>query len=124
MESKIRSHDGATICALNKGYNNDGFIAATSPWVPHTIKTLNENFCTDFPLNNIATKEGIPGILYGRYPGDKYMGGNPWFLISGALAELFYRGATLTGVNGLADPELLAWKDFFKMDDAKGIQDV
>ena len=55
MESKIRSHDGATICAFNKGYNNDGYIAPTSKWIPPTIKTLNENYCTDFPLNNNAT---------------------------------------------------------------------
>ena len=55
MESSNRMQDGATICALNKGYNNDGFIAPTNAWVPGTIKVLNAAFCTDFPLNNAAT---------------------------------------------------------------------
>ena len=106
MESSNRKQDGATICALNKGYNNDNFISPTNAWVPPTIKTLNAAFCTEFPLNNAATAQGIPGVLYGRYPGDHYYNGNPWFLISGALGELFYRGASITGLNGLADDEV------------------
>ena len=31
-----------------------------------------------------------PGILIGRYPGDHYAGGNPWQLLTAALAEYFY----------------------------------
>ena len=46
-------------------------------------------------------------MLYGRYPGDHYYNGNPWFLISAALGELFYRGASITGLNGLADDEVI-----------------
>lgn len=36
----------------------------------------------------------IPGVLYGRYPGDSYAGGNPWQLLSASLAELYYQCAT------------------------------
>ena len=36
----------------------------------------------------------MPGILYGRYLGDVYEGGNPWQLLSASLAELFYSGAS------------------------------
>lgn len=35
-------------------------------------------------------KAKIPGMLYGRYPGDSYAGGNPWQLLSAVLAEAFY----------------------------------
>lgn len=41
-----------------------------------------------------ATKAGIPGILYGRYEGDHYAGGNPWILLSASLAELLYNAAS------------------------------
>jgi hypothetical protein len=34
--------------------------------------------------------------MYGRYHGDTYGGGNPWILSTGALADLFYRGAVFS----------------------------
>ena len=54
-----------------------------------------------------------PGVLYGRYDGDHYAGGNPWVLTSGCLAQLYYRAAAAVAkadhyVHG--DQELLqAW---------------
>jgi glucoamylase len=32
----------------------------------------------EWDINRIDNKAGVPGILYGRYPGDSYAGGNPW----------------------------------------------
>lgn len=54
-------------------------------------------------------------MLYGRYDGDTYMGGNPWVLISANLARLFYRAAefiNLKKANGavLSDSEYAAWQ--------------
>ncbi len=31
-----------------------------------------------------------PGLLYGRYPGDIYAGGNPWQLLTSVNAEIYY----------------------------------
>jgi hypothetical protein len=41
------------------------------------------------------TKIGVPGVLIGRYPGDKYAGGNPWQLLSAVFAKAFYQGANV-----------------------------
>ncbi len=45
----------------------------------------------------------MPGVLYGRYAGDTYAGGNPWQLTTAALAQLFYRAAAYTLDHGLPD---------------------
>lgn len=93
-ESSSRKKDAAVICAFNDGYLGDGVFAPTSTEVAGTVKTLNDLFCNSFAVNQADTKNGIPGILYGRYEGDNYAGGNPWILLTAALAELLYRGAS------------------------------
>ena len=47
----------------------------------------------EFPINVTDNKAKVPGILYGRYPGDSYAGGNPWQLLTAVLGELFYLSA-------------------------------
>merc|ERR1711935_466393 len=47
-----------------------------------------------YTINQKDDAAGIPGILYGRYEGDTYAGGNPWILTSACLAQLYYRAAT------------------------------
>ena len=32
-------------------------------------------------------------MLYGRYPGDSYAGGNPWQLLTAVVAKALYQGA-------------------------------
>jgi len=32
-------------------------------------------------------------MLWGRYPGDNYAGGNPWHLLSSTIAEYYYKCA-------------------------------
>jgi len=93
FESSSRKKDAAVICAFNDGYLGDGVFSASSKEVAGTISTLNTLFCNSFAVNQADTKAGVPGILYGRYEGDNYAGGNPWILLTAALAELLYRGA-------------------------------
>ena len=94
FEATNRKKDASVICAFNVGYIGDGVFAPTSAEVAATVKTLNDLFCSTFQINQKDTAAGIPGILYGRYEGDNYAGGNPWILLSSALAELLYRGAS------------------------------
>lgn len=88
-----RKKDAAVMCAFN-----DGFLASaplfnpSGPEVAGTIKELNSVFCP-YAINGIDAGNGVPGILYGRYEGDNYDGGNPWILLTAALAEQLYRGA-------------------------------
>jgi GH15 family glucan-1,4-alpha-glucosidase len=50
--------------------------------------------------------------LYGRYKADQYGGGNPWQLITAALASLFYQAAQACPSSSacLTDKELHAWQ--------------
>jgi glucoamylase len=96
------------ICALNDGYTGDGVFSPSGPEAAGTVKTLNDLFCTEYAINQADTKAGIPGILYGRYAGDNYAGGNPWILLTSALAELLYRGATEVHTSAAMTPEAYA----------------
>eukprot|EP00913_Durusdinium_trenchii_P020751 g19491.t1 len=63
----------------------------------NTIRAYNKEFCSLYALNQEESGNGRPGILYGRYAADKYGGedgGNPWVLITAALANLLYQAAS------------------------------
>ena len=68
----------------------------TDPLVAATIKTLNNDFCAKFQVNNYSVYD-VPGIFYGRYPSDVYWGGNPWLLVTAGLADTFYKAASYVG---------------------------
>jgi glucoamylase len=64
-----------------------------------------------YAINTQDTSAGTPGILYGRYEGDTYAGGNPWQLSTAALASLFYRAATHVLQHGAPSAQALGvWK--------------
>lgn len=115
FESTNREEDAAVILAFNNGYSDDGFLSPTDPKVIATIDTLNNLFYFAFPINTIDSSNAVPGILYGRYQGDTYAGGNPWVLTSASLAQLFYRGATgFVGQNiKPAEESLHHWQNIF-----------
>jgi len=94
FESQGRRKDAAVIAAFNVGDLGDGLFAPLSKEVLGTVITLNDLFCSTFNINRKDAAAGIPGILYGRYEGDSYDGGNPWVLLSAALAQLIYRQAS------------------------------
>jgi len=108
FEAENRQKDSATIEAFNVGDLNDGMFSPLSKEVLGTIITLNDLFCNSFAINTHDQSAGVPGILYGRYEGDTYDGGNPWVLLSASLANLIYKqaGKVLNGVDG-ATYELL-----------------
>jgi glucoamylase len=57
---------------------NGGYYPFDSPYIAGTIETLNNLFCISYTINQIDNNASLPGILYGRYQGDSYAGGNPW----------------------------------------------
>ena len=89
-ESTNREKDSAVTHAFSSFL---GYYLPTDSKVAGTIKTLNNLFCLTFNINQIDNQKNIPGILYGRYQGDSYAGGNPWQLLTAVLGELFYQGA-------------------------------
>jgi glucoamylase len=93
-------------------------FAPTSIEVAKTVSSYNTMFCNEYAINTADTANGIPGVLYGRYQGDHYAGGNPWILSTSALAGLFYRGASYILENGVPSSDALAiWKGAFNSTD-------
>ncbi len=89
-ESNNRPVDGAVIVALNDAYDElTDFLDPLSYEIASTVYYYNLLFSTEYPINEYDKK--FYGILYGRYPGDVYAGGNPWILTTAALGSLMYR---------------------------------
>jgi hypothetical protein len=61
--------------------------------VASTVNQYNNLFCNEYEINRADSASGTAGVLYGRYGGDIYGGGNPWVLTTAALAQLLYRAA-------------------------------
>ena len=107
-ESSNRQRDGAVFVGFNDGFHaSDGRYAPTSVEVASTMNVLNTAFCSEYSINTKDTAAGVPGVLIGRYPGDKYAGGNPWVLTTAALGQLLYRAASYTLSHGLPSSEAL-----------------
>jgi len=98
--------------------------APTSEAVARTVETYNEVFCQLYHINRKDTEEGIPGVLYGRYIKDLYGGdglGNPWVLITAALASLFYQAAQASANGEPPSPEaILRWRLALQSDNFNG----
>jgi glucoamylase len=64
-----------------------------------TALTLESKFASLYPINGAGDAELAPAM--GRYAEDRYNGfisnaqGNPWFLMTNAFAEYYYRAASL-----------------------------
>jgi glucoamylase len=58
-----------------------------NPWTIATAGHIKKTFEQAYKIN----QNGDVGALVGRYPEDRYFGGNPWPVTTMALAEYFYR---------------------------------
>jgi len=113
FESSNRKLDGAVIVGLNNGFDDPKPVfTPCSKEVAATVLAYNRAFCEEYPINQADTKAGVAGVLYGRYPGDHYAGGNPWILTSAALAQLLYRvAASAAAGTGPDTPTLKVWAE-------------
>jgi glucoamylase len=114
FESANRKKDGAVIVGFNDGFTDldPAAFAPASYEVASTVRAYNLEFCHEWAINLDDAAAGLPGVLYGRYPGDTYAGGNPWVLSSAALANLFYRAASQVATTGLPDAQAQeAWAE-------------
>jgi len=93
FESTNRRKDTAVLEAFNVGDMDDGVFAPLSKEVTATLSGLSQLFCRSYELNQAASSGGVPGVLFGRYEGDSYAGGNPWVLLTASAATLLYRQA-------------------------------
>lgn len=112
-ESSNRQKDTATVHA----FSSFEAYPITDEKVAKTIQTLAFTFCAEYPLNQADNKNKIPGMLFGRYPGDTYAGGNPWQLLTAVVAKAFYQGANaLASGNGFGKVEdKNAWTELLNL---------
>ncbi len=93
--------DTAIILGVLHGGLNDGFMSLTDDRVLSTVERLKNDFHGRYGINGRDTDfDGkLLGTALGRYPEDKYTGydsnglGNPWFLLTNALAEFYFKSA-------------------------------
>lgn len=91
IEAPAGSFDAATCLAILHARRLDGPFAITAPRTRATVTALERIFADLYPLR---AADGIPAI--GRFAGDVYCGGNPWYPTTLGFAELHYRIAAAT----------------------------
>ena len=65
-------------------------FSVTDPRVLATAEALQNAFKADYAINQ---KADAPAVAIGRYPEDRYFGGNPWVLDTNSFAQLYYMAA-------------------------------
>lgn len=115
-ESNNRPVDGAVIVALNDGYDElTNFLDPLSYEIASTVYYYNQVFSSEYPINYYD--KTFYGILYGRYPGDIYAGGNPWILTTAALSSLMYRISNkLSQGYTFSDSTIKLWKQALNLE--------
>ncbi len=90
--AKATDLDSNVILAALHGGRIDSFVLATARLIEKRDMLL-------FPLNADVSKR--LGAAIGRYDGDRYFGGNPFYMLTLGFAELHYRVAEDIRQNGL-----------------------
>ena len=92
-ESTNRQIDSSVLHAIAT-FGEFGYDASSSE-TAETLAVYAKAFCDEYPINQATVDIGLPGVLVGRYPGDTYMGGNPWQLLTAVMGEVFYLGGSI-----------------------------
>jgi glucoamylase len=79
--------DSAVVVAVIEADRDHPGHSVLDDRVQATVAVLEHLFRRSYPINARADV----GLGYGRYQGDIYYGGNPWFLITAYYAEFYYR---------------------------------
>jgi len=105
FEAVNRKVDTAVLEAFNVGDMDDGTFAPLSREAVVTLSRLAPYFCNVYSINRQAAEAAVSGILFGRYQGDTYDGGNPWILLSASAATLLYRQSEAMSKGGIIQDE-------------------
>jgi glucoamylase len=100
-KNKISGLDAGVILGSLIGCEEDQFFCPSSDQVLATAYHLQQSFAQLYPINQVRTNSqgDVLGTAIGRYPEDTYTGtsveggGNPWFILTNAFAELCYRAS-------------------------------
>lgn len=116
LDYKTSNLDASIILAVLHGHTNDNFMSYLDPQVLQTAEKLLSAFHALYPVNQAA---GTIGTAIGRYPEDRYTGknfngGNPWVLLTAAMAQYYYKVAQAYSSRGADKDASIA---YFKAED-------
>ncbi|MBT4792065.1 MAG: hypothetical protein HON90_10875 [Halobacteriovoraceae bacterium] len=86
LDYKHENLDASVILAVNHSWIPGQNYGPADSKVIATFEALVRRFKEVYPINNSFT-----GAAIGRYPEDRYYGGNPWFLLTNAMAEYLFK---------------------------------
>lgn len=111
--------DAAIVTAAVHARLPDGRFSLADDRIMSSAAFAEDEFTRLYPINQ--RRGASDGVLYGRYDGDIYFGGNPWAFISLEFAEAFYRMAAMF----VAPPaETAASRDFLRRARARANGDL
>jgi glucoamylase len=79
--------DSEVIVAVMDGDRRTREHSVLDDRVQATVAVLEDLFRTTYPVN----RRNDVGLGYGRYAGDVYYGGNPWYFVTAYYASFYYR---------------------------------
>lgn len=85
LDYKYSNLDTSVILAVNHSWQEGLSFGPSDQRVWKTFLALEKKFKEIYPINN-----KFEGTAIGRYPEDTYFGGNPWFLLTNAMAEYLF----------------------------------
>ena len=91
MDYKKSGLDSAVVLAVLYGEGQDDFFPPTDDRVLATVLAQEKAFDSLYPLNRAADPGADSPVAIGRYPEDRYGGGNPWILSTEGFGEFYYR---------------------------------
>jgi len=110
LQGKQNNLDSAQhLGALYGAIDGDDFFSPTSDEVLATVEKLQQTMQNAYHINQVDTSNGLAGFSVGRYYPDRYTGtgadpnftGQPWFLTSASMAEIYYRAAAKVQREGM-----------------------
>ena len=101
LDYKWSNLDSSVILAALHTEGQDGFYSVTDDRMLSSVEKVSSTFHQNYNVNaNTALPSGEAlGVAIGRYSEDRYNGynssfqGNPWFLLTDALAEFYYKAS-------------------------------
>jgi glucoamylase len=102
VSSTEKALDIAVILGVLHAGRAAGAHSVLDPKAQATLAALEDLFETEYPINRDRLSEHGPAM--GRYAGDAYFGGNPWYLATLAAAE-FYLKLAIALRSGAPMPE-------------------
>lgn len=90
LDYKSAQIDSLVVIGIVRGDTADDFMLPIDDRALATVARHEEAFRKLYPINR---RPEIPGLGIGRYPEDRWFGGNPWMICTLAFSEFYFLAA-------------------------------